>query len=84
MTRIDDETERHERRLHLRGWTLALAAIGAWLLLVTNSADAQVVQIPEIVLAQVVGHAPDRSAGPSAAPADPSVALVALEMRQRF
>jgi len=84
MTRIENDRERHERRLPLRGWTLALVAIGAWLLLVTNSADAQEVQVPEIVLAQVVGHTPDRDVAPTAAPADPRVALVALEMRQRF
>lgn len=84
MTRIENDKDRDERRLPLRGWTLALVAIGAWLLLVTNSADAQEVQVPEIVLAQVVGHTPDREVAPSGVPADPRVALVALEMRQRF
>ena len=86
MTRIENDIEHDERRLPLplRGWTLALVAIGAWLLLVTNSAEAQEVQVPEIVLAQVVGHTPERGPAPSAAPADPRVVLVALEMRQRF
>ena len=82
MTRIENDREHDERRLPLRGWTLALVAIGAWLLLVTNSAEAQEVQVPEIVLAQVVGHTPERGPAPSAAPADPRVVLVALEMRQ--
>lgn len=83
MTRTD-ETDPHERRLPLRGWTLALAAIGAWLLLLANSADAQEVQVPEFVLAQVVGTGASREAAPSPAPVDPTVALVAMEMRQRF
>ena len=77
-----DDSLRHERRLHLRGWTLALAAIAAWFLLVTNSAEAQEIQVPEIVLAQVLGPAPARAAAP--APIDPTVALVASRMRERF
>lgn len=84
MTRIENDRERDERRLPVSGWTLALVSIAAWLLLVTNSAEAQEVQVPEIVLAQVVGHTPDRGPAPSAAPVDPRVVLVALEMRQRF
>ena len=44
-------TERHERRVHLRGWTVALAAIAAWLFLVSNSADAQPSPIPAAIAA---------------------------------
>lgn len=80
----DPDTDRAERRPHLRGWTLALAAIGAWLLLVTNSADAQEVQVPEFVLAQVVGAHAAREAEPSSAAVDPTVALVAMQMQKRF
>ena len=84
MTRTENDTTHHERRLHLRGWTVALAAIAAWVFLVTNSAEAQQVQVPEIVLAQVLGPAAAQERAPEAAPADPSVALVAMEIRQRF
>ncbi|MCR9093230.1 MAG: OmpA family protein [bacterium] len=84
MTRTENDTTPAERRLHLRGWTVALAAIAAWVFLVTNSAEAQQIRVPEIVLAQVLGPAAEGEPAPEAAPADPSVALVAMELRQRF
>ncbi|MEM9177195.1 MAG: OmpA family protein [Myxococcota bacterium] len=80
MTRT--ASDRHERRLHLRGWTVAVAAIVAWIFLLTNSADAQESQVPGIVLAQVLGTAEEAGAAPAFV--DPNVALVALQMRERF
>ncbi|GEM_PF-3298897 len=80
-------TARREHRLHhARSWTLALAAIAGWLLLVSNVAEAQQIQVPEIVLAQVLGPHAARDARPTPAPpvADPAVALVAVAMRDRF
>jgi len=52
-------SESGEHRMNLRSWTLAIAAIVVWFCLLTNSAEAQQIQIPEHVLAQVLG--PDRA-----------------------
>ena len=80
-------TVRREHRLHhIRSWTLAFAAIAGWLLLVSNVAEAQQIQVPEIVLAQVLGPNAERDARLAPAPlvADPGVALVAVAIRDRF
>jgi len=69
----------------VRGWGLAFFAIAAWALLVTNSADAQEIQIPGFVLAQVLGPAANDEASPDPAPAATApVNLVAVQMRQHF
>ena len=50
------KSESREQRMKIRAWTLALAAIAVWVCLVANSAEAQQqIQIPEAVLAQVLG-----------------------------
>jgi len=80
-------TARREHRPdHIRSWTLAFAAIAGWLLLVSNVAEAQQIQVPEVVLAQVLGPNAARDAHPAPVPpvADPGVALVAMAMRDRF
>jgi len=69
----------------VRGWGLAIFAIAAWALLATNSAEAQSVQIPDFVLAQVLGPAAAREAELHREPAaNPAVNLVAHQMRQNF
>jgi outer membrane protein OmpA-like peptidoglycan-associated protein len=78
------ETDRHSAQA--REWAIAIAAAIAWLLLATNSADAQMIQVPDIVLAQVLGaDAPDQD-NTSTRPAESmaQVNLVAQDMRARF
>ncbi len=71
--------------VRIRAWGLAIFAIGIWALLVTNSAEAQQVQVPSYVLAQVLGSDPAREATPDPAGSDRArVNLVAHQMRQTF
>jgi outer membrane protein OmpA-like peptidoglycan-associated protein len=78
-------TQANDQRLRARSWGLAVAAIAAWVLLVSNSADAQQIQVPDYVLAQVLGKEAPQAAAPSARPrAHPEVNLVAHQMRQHF
>lgn len=75
----------HDQWFRVRGWGLAIFAIAAWALLATNSAEAQSVQIPDFVMAQVLGPAATRGVEPSRKPAaSPAVNLVAHRMRQHF
>jgi len=80
-------SESGEHRMNLRSWTVAIAAIVVWFCLLTNSAEAQQSQIPEHVLAQVLG--PDRidrkNPSPERAPAQTeTMNLVAHRMRADF
>ena len=77
--------EKREHWMRARSWGPALFAIAAWALLATNSADAQEIQVPDYVLAQVLGTARPQAAAPQAMPASvPEVNLVAHRMRQNF
>lgn len=82
-SKVNDEPIRN------RGWALAISAIAAWVLLATNSADAQEIRVPDFVLAQVLGSAvrvtpaiPESA--PSVAGEGAAVNLVADRMRQNF
>ena len=82
------KSESREQRMKIRAWTLALAAIAVWVCLVANSAEAQQqIQIPEAVLAQVLGadhvERMSRASEPSAANRE-TMNLVAHQMRQNF
>ena len=64
-----------------RAWILALLAAAAWVGLFARSAEAQTIQVPDVVLAQVLG--------PEAVAAEPArgtsaVERVAHHMHQRF
>lgn len=81
-----------------RGWIVALTAIAIWFVIASHSARAQETKIPDVVLAQVLGHVPAPAAPPKPAPGDadpigdstpsvspgpdPTVALVAHRMQQ--
>lgn len=64
-----------------RAWILALLAAAAWVGLFARSAEAQTIQVPDVVLAQVLG--PEAvAAAPAREPAD--VERVADQMQQHF
>lgn len=68
------------------GWMVAVLWIVVWSLLAAKSADAQSNGVPEIVLAQVLGHVPEVAAparGPAPAAGD-EVQRVAQRMRESF
>jgi outer membrane protein OmpA-like peptidoglycan-associated protein len=76
-------SEFNEHRIRTRSWVFAIIAIALWFLLATNSADAQQIQVPQIVLAQVLGH--DLEVAPTAKPSpEPAANLVANRIRQQF
>jgi len=77
------KSEFDENRIRTRSWVFAIIVIAVWCLLATNSADAQQIQVPQIVLAQVLGH--DFEAAPAVAPnPEPAANLVAARIRQQF
>jgi outer membrane protein OmpA-like peptidoglycan-associated protein len=80
-------TESDESRSPLREWLIALFAAFAWFLLAANATQAQMNQVPDIVLAQVLGTPPPSASQSAPEPASESMAgvrLVAHQMRARF
>ena len=80
--------ESDEHRTVAREWVIAILAVAAWFLLATNSADAQTAQLPDFIVAQVLGHAPNVAhAAPAEKASEKSMSalnLVAQDMRSRF
>ncbi len=70
----------HEDGWRGRAWAMAVLAAAGWGVLFAQSADAQSFQVPDVVLAQVLG--PDAPAVRARADAD--VQLVANRMQQVF
>lgn len=67
----------------MKAWWLAVGAIAAWALLFARSAEAEGFQVPDVVLAQVLG--PDAvSAAPAPAAEVATTNLVANRIRQNF
>jgi len=64
-------------------WILALIAVLAWCLLAAGAADAQQTQVPDYVLAQVLGEAAPKRP-PMPIERDTTVNLVASHMLERF
>ena len=67
-----------------RAWIWAFAAVAAWGWMASNTAEAQSVEVPAFVVAQVLGHEarPARATDPGSAEGD--VHRVAARMRSRF
>jgi len=79
-------SESGEHRMNIKGWTVAIGAIAVWFCLFANSAEAQQqIQIPETVLAQVLGADRAERIVPSAEQAQAeAMNLVAHRMRADF
>lgn len=78
----------NEQGHSLRAWGVAIFAVLAWALLAANSAEAQSGEVPDFVVAQVLGARADRVeplARPRTEPRSASeVNLVAARMREDF
>ena len=81
----NSKVEKHQsrpRRRPMLYWIVPILAAAIWFILAANAAEAQEVQVPDFIVAQVLGRAPD-----PAAPrfeAAPQVNLVAHRMKMDF
>ena len=72
-----------EERWRGRAWLTAILAAAAWVLLFAQSADAQTIQVPDVVLAQVLG--PEALDARAAREVEaPEIERVAHRMQQHF